>query len=74
MSDQQEQPNGSKIFNLSIRGLITLILVTGVIGVWITNTVLMSLGWTSANTEVPEPIYSLVIAAVSYYFGTTTKK
>jgi hypothetical protein len=35
---------------------------------------MMSLGYTSAAISVPEPIYSVFIAVISYYFGSQKMK
>lgn len=71
---QKPSGNGSSIFGVSVRGWLAIVLVTTVCSNWTANTIMMALGWTSANTTVPEPIYSLVIGAVAYYFGQTSKK
>jgi len=65
--------NGSSIGGVSVRAWIVLIIVMSVCGNWMFNTVLFSLGYTSNNMVVPEPIYSVFIAVISYYFGQIKK-
>lgn len=63
----------STIAGVSVRGWIVVIIVLSVCGNWIANTLMVSLGYTSANMTVPEPIYSVFIAVISYYFGQLKK-
>lgn len=57
-----ENPNGnSKLFSVSIRGWLALMVIACVCA--------MSAG----GADVKEPLYSISIAALSFYFGQNTK-
>lgn len=51
----------SQILGVSIRGWLASVLVVGVVG--------MSL----CRIDIKEPMYTLVVMAVSFYFGQKTK-
>lgn len=56
-----QSTDGSKAFGVSIRGWLALLLTITVC--------LLSV----SETKVEEPLYSLSIACLSYYFGNATK-
>ena len=64
-----ELSNGSSIFGLSVRAWIVMYFDFCVLGVWVMNNVLLAFGVTSANTVIPEPIYTIFVAVNSFYFG-----
>jgi xanthosine utilization system XapX-like protein len=45
-----------------------------VCGNWTANTLMVSLGYTSANITVPEPLYSVWVGVIGIYFGQQLKK
>lgn len=56
------EPNGdSRIFNVSLRGWLALILVGTLCAM------------SARALEVKEPLYTIVTVAVSFYFGQKTK-
>lgn len=64
----------SKVFGVSVRAWIVLMFNFSVLGVWVANSIFVSLGWTSAvNVKVEEPIYTIFVAVNTYYF-TNIKK
>lgn len=65
--------NGSSIFGVSIRAWVVITTTAAILGAWLTNCVFNALGYTSATFSVPEPIYTVWIAVISYYFGTLKK-
>lgn len=62
-------PNGSSFLKLSVRACIVLWFDFCVLGVWVMNNILLAYGVTSANTVIPEPIYTIFVAVNSFYFG-----
>lgn len=66
--------NGSAFFGVSVRAWLALI-ITGTVCVnWTANTVMVSLGYTSANIVIPEPLYSVFVGVIGIYFGQQLKK
>jgi hypothetical protein len=63
------QPNGSTVLGISVRAWIVLYFDFCVLGVWVMNNILLAFGVTSANTVIPEPIYTIFVAVNSFYFG-----
>jgi len=55
-------PRDSSILGVSVRGIVVIVIVVTVCA--------MNL----IGTTVTEPLYSVVIAAVSYYFGQSSKQ
>lgn len=56
-----EQPTESKLFGVSVRGWITLILVSSVCVI------------ASTGANVSEPLYSAFAMAIGFYFGQKNK-
>jgi len=66
--------NGSQFLGISIRAWLALI-ITGTVCVnWTANTVMVSLGMTSSNIVIPEPLYSVFVGVIGIYFGQQLKK
>lgn len=71
----KEQPatNGSQFLGISVRAWLALI-ITGTVCVnWTANTLMVSLGYTSANIVIPEPLYSVFVGVIGIYFGQGLK-
>jgi len=68
----------SQIMGVSVRAWLVLILVGTVCGLAVsyavTDIVLSVALKTLPTFEVKEPLYSIVIAAVAYYFGQSQRK
>lgn len=78
MSEEPEKPepqdNGiSKIGSISVRAWLALIITLAVTINWSANMVMASLGYTSVNIVVPEPIYSAFMMVLGMYFGQAKK-
>lgn len=78
MSEQtQAEPapvaNGSTIFGVSVRGWLAIMLTGTICLSYLSQQVMASLGWTSVNVVIPEPLYSGFIAALGFYLGQTKK-
>ena len=66
--------NGSSFLGISIRAWLALI-ITGTVCVnWTANTFMVSMGYTSANIVIPEPLYSVFVGVIGIYFGQQLKK
>lgn len=80
MSDQTEiterpkEPGTSTAFNVSVRAWLALLITATVCGNWTANMVMASLGYTSVNIVIPEPIYSAFMMVLGMYFGQAVKK
>lgn len=74
MSDPVTPVNGSEVFGVSVRAWLALIITLTVCGNWTANTLMVSLGYTSANITVPEPLYSVWVGVIGIYFGQQLKK
>lgn len=90
MSDTEFTPangNGadgkdSKVFGISIRAWLALVLVMAVVTTHVMVT--MAVVWDAANTHnfdrvgtfanIGEPLYSMSVAALAFYFGTQQRK
>lgn len=57
-----EMQKESTIFGMSLRGIIALIIVVTACSI------------SAYGNEIKEPLYTVFIAAVSYYFGQKTSK
>lgn len=78
MSEEPEKPeaqdNGiSKIGSVSVRAWLALIITFAVTLNWTANMVMASLGYTSVNIVIPEPIYSAFMMVLGMYFGQAKK-
>jgi hypothetical protein len=66
--------NGSQFLGISIRAWLALLITGTVCANWTANTVMVSLGYTSANIVIPEPLYSVFVGVIGIYFGQQLKK
>lgn len=78
MSEEPEKPeprdNGiSTIGSVSVRAWLALIITVAVTVNWTANMVMASLGITSVNIVIPEPIYSAFMMVLGMYFGQAKK-
>lgn len=78
MSEAPEKPepkdNGiSTLGSVSVRAWLALIITLAVVVNWSANMVMASLGYTSVNIVIPEPIYSAFMMVLGMYFGQAKK-
>lgn len=79
MSDQPDNgqtPNGkdtSAIAGVSVRALLALLITVTICSNWTANMVMASLGFTSVNIVIPEPLYSAFMMVLGMYFGQAKK-
>lgn len=78
MSEAPEKPepkdNGiSTLGSVSVRAWLALIITLAVVLNWSANMVMASLGYTSVNIVIPEPIYSAFMMVLGMYFGQAKK-
>lgn len=80
MSDQpdngQGQPNGkdtSSVAGVSVRAWLALLITITICSNWTANMVMASLGVTSVNIVIPEPLYSAFMMVLGMYFGQAKK-
>jgi hypothetical protein len=66
---EAEGSSGSQCWGISIRAWLALIITMTVCINWTANTVMVSLGYTSASLTVPEPLYSVFVGVIGIYFG-----
>lgn len=66
--------NGSAIGGVSVRAWLALMITFTVCGNWTANTIMISLGYTSGNIVIPEPLYSVWVGVIGIYFGQQLKK
>lgn len=71
---QAKEPGTSTAFNVSVRAWLALIITLCVCANWTANMVMASLGYTSVNIVIPEPIYSAFMMVLGMYFGQAVKK
>jgi hypothetical protein len=77
MSEQTDfvtRPNGSSIFGVSVRGWLAMMLTFTVCLIVAGNILMASMGWTSTNVQIPEPLYSGFLTALGFYLGQTQTK
>ena len=60
-------PDESRLFGLSIRAIITLLVVSA-------STAISIYGSIVPNVEVHEPLYSMTMVAVGFFFGQKITK
>lgn len=78
MSEEPEKPEPqdkgiSMIGSVSVRAWLALIITLAVVVNWTANMVMSSLGITSVNIVIPEPIYSAFMMVLGMYFGQAKK-
>lgn len=64
----------SRICGVSVRAYLVLMLVATVCAGYIANMILSYLASGDIVLEVKEPLYSMAVAAIAYYFGQSQKK
>lgn len=82
MSEATEQPKETKeakepvstAFNVSVRAWLAMLITVTICGNWTANMVMASLGYTSVNIVIPEPLYSAFTMVLGIYFGQAIKK
>lgn len=80
MSEQPEQPekNGqepaSVVASVSVRAWLAILITVTICGNWTANMVMASMGITSVNIVIPEPLYSAFTMVLGIYFGQAIKK
>lgn len=82
MSDQTEITTSTKttnldpssVANISVRAWLAVLITITICGNWTANMVMASLGITSVNIVIPEPLYSAFTMVLGIYFGQAIKK
>ena len=59
---------------VSVRAWLALLITVTICGNWTANMVMASLGYTSVNIIIPEPLYSAFTMVLGIYFGQSMKK
>jgi len=82
MSEQTEITNTtttthrepSSVGAVSVRAWLAILITVTICGNWTANMVMASLGYTSVNIVIPEPLYSAFTMVLGIYFGQALKK
>ena len=77
MSEQTDfttKPDTSTVGNVSVRAWLAVLITVTICGNWTANMVMASLGYTSVNIVIPEPLYSAFTMVLGIYFGQSMKK
>jgi len=77
MSEQPESEEAkpaSSVGSISVRAWLALLITVTICGNWTANMVMASLGYTSVNIVIPEPLYSAFMMVLGIYFGQANKK
>ena len=77
MNEQTEiitTPDPSTVGNVSVRAWLAVLITVTICGNWTANMVMASLGYTSVNIIIPEPLYSAFTMVLGIYFGQSMKK
>lgn len=69
-----DAPKDSSIAGVSVRGIITLLIVISTCGTIVTNIIMACLGVTSADVKIPEPLYGAFYGVLGYYFASSKKQ
>lgn len=64
----------SSAFNVSVRAWLAILITITICGNWTANMIMASLGYTSVNIVIPEPLYSAFTMVLGIYFGQAFKK
>lgn len=64
----------SAIGTVSVRAWLAVLITITICGNWTANMVMASLGYTSVNIIIPEPLYSAFTMVLGIYFGQSMKK
>lgn len=60
--------------SVSIRAWLAVLITITICGNWTANMIMASLGITSVNIVIPEPLYSAFTMVLGIYFGQAIKK
>lgn len=72
---EKEKANApSAAMNISVRAWLAILITVTICGNWTANMVMASLGYTSVNIVIPEPLYSAFTMVLGIYFGQALKK
>ena len=74
MNEETEQPSPSTAGGVSIRAWLATIITLTICLNWTANMFMASLGYTSVNITIPEPLYSAFTMVLGIYFGQAMKK
>lgn len=82
MNDQTEIIESKTITNsepsalgtVSVRAWLAVLITITICGNWTANMIMASLGVTSVNIVIPEPLYSAFTMVLGIYFGQAIKK
>lgn len=64
----------SAVGSVSVRAWLAVLITITICGNWTANMVMASLGLTSVNIVIPEPLYSAFTMVLGIYFGQSMKK
>ena len=64
----------STIGSVSVRAWLAVMITVTICANWTANMVMASLGYTSVNIIIPEPLYSAFTMVLGMYFGQALKK
>jgi len=82
MNDQTEVVESKKtthsepsaVGTVSVRAWLAVLITITICGNWTANMIMASLGITSVNITIPEPLYSAFTMVLGIYFGQAIKK
>lgn len=63
----------STIGSVSVRAWLAVLITVTICGNWTANMIMASLGFTSTNIIIPEPLYSAFMMVLGMYFGQAKK-
>lgn len=70
---QKTEPSQSAVANVSVRAWLAVLITVTICANWTANMVMASLGITSTNITIPEPLYSAFMMVLGMYFSQATK-
>ena len=73
-SAETKKSDVSAIGSVSVRAWLAILITITICGNWTANMVMASLGFTSVNITIPEPLYSAFTMVLGIYFGQSIKK
>jgi hypothetical protein len=73
-TDFTTKPDHSTVGNVSVRAWLAVLITITICANWTANMVMASLGYTSVNISIPEPLYSAFTMVLGMYFGQAMKK
>lgn len=79
MNDQTEhitkpEKEPSAVGTVSVRAWLAVLITVTICGNWTANMIMASMGITSVNIVIPEPLYSAFTMVLGIYFGQAIKK